>query len=750
MPKYFSHKRETKIHKNSIPGREFIIKIFKQQKKPINFIELTKLMGLSDKNKIEALRYRILGMKRDGQLLLTDCQKNYILPKRNVNLIQGKVIGHRDGYGFLRVEGHKDDFYLSTEQMKYCMHGDFIIAQLINNDRKGRQEARVIKINKPRNKNIVGHYRQNKLGVGFVVPDDSRLNFNIIIPSNLNLMASENSIVVVKLLQRPKPNDKAIGKIIEIIGKNIGTNLAIDIAIRSHEIPYKWSAEAKLQINNFTQQITEDAKIDRIDLRKLPLITIDDEDARDFDDALYCEETYDGWRLWVAIADVSYYVRPGTPLDKEAFLRGTSVYFPSKVIPMLPEILSNELCSLNPQVDCLCMVCEMHISSEGKLIKFKHYEAIMNSHARLTYDEAYNILKEHNNLRDKYVLLKNIIQNLHKLYQVLEKARQHRGGISFETAEIKFIFNSENRIDQIKRVFRNDIHKVVEECMILANFATASFVEKSKEPTLFRDHDRPSDDSIKNFNVVLNELGIGLSKGKKLKPIDYSLLLMKIATRPDAEMLQIMLLRSMKQAIYAPQNRGHFGLALTSYTHFTSPIRRYPDLILHRILKYLLSQHKIKNLFVDTGGYHYTIKDITKLGYQCSLTERRADEAVRDVSDWLKCDFMKKRIGKIFDGIVFSVTNFGLFVRLNEFFIEGLIHISTLKKDYYKLDIISQRLIGQSSGNIYRLGDAVKVHILAVNMNDRRIDFTLISSPKIFNKKMQFQNKNIEHSSVLA
>ncbi|PPI87814.1 ribonuclease R [Candidatus Pantoea edessiphila] len=720
MSKY-SQNREIK---KSIPSRKFIISFFKKKNKPIGYKELAKEMCLKNINNFEALRRQLRAMKRDGQLLFTRSQY-YILPK-NFNLIKGRVIGHRDGYGFLRVDGKKDDFYLSSEQMKLCIHGDFIIAQLIEIDRKGRKEARVIKVQKSRSKRIIGRYFR-KLEHGFVVPDDNRLNFNIIIPLKFNLNANQNSIVVVEILHRPTVHNKAIGKIIEILGDSMGTNLAINIAIRSHEIPYTWSSEVQLQLNKFSHKLTQQSKVGRVDLRKLPLITIDDADARDFDDALYCEKTCNGWRLWVAIADVSYYVRPGTPLDKEAYLRGNSVYFPSKVIPMLPELLSNELCSLNPNIDCLCIVCEMNISSKGRLTDFKHYEAIMKSHARLTYNEALDILQDHSKLNDRHLSLKNILENLYKLYQVLATARKNRGGISFETSEIKFIFNSENRIENIKRVFRNDIHKIVEECMILANFASASFVEKSKEPVLFRYHDCPSVDSIKNFHHVLNELGIKLSGGNQPKPIDYSLLLMEISKRPDADMLQIMLLRSMKQAIYDPQNRGHFGLALTSYAHFTSPIRRYPDLLLHRVIKYLLYKEK-KNISINHGSHHYNIKEMIKLGYQCSLTERRADEAVRDVSDWLKCDFMRKKIGKTFDGVVFSITNFGLFVRLNEFLIEGLIHISTLKKDYYKFDTICQSLIGESSGYVYRLGDAVKVYITSVNMDQRRIDFTLIAS----------------------
>ncbi|PPI86443.1 ribonuclease R [Candidatus Pantoea edessiphila] len=743
MLKYFSQKREIKQNQNSIPSRKFILDFLKKQKKPISHKKLIKKICLQDVTKFKALNRRLYAMKRDGQLLLT-YRKQYTVPK-NFNLIKGKVIGHRDGYGFLRVEGQKDDFYLSTEQMKFCIHGDIILAQIIKTDRKGRKEVRVIRIQKSKNKKIIGRYIK-QIGSSFVIPNDNRLPFNITIPSKYNLNANENSIVIAELLNRPTHNHKANGKITEILGEKMDVNLAINIALRSHEIPYNWSNEAKLQINNFSHKLTETDKIGRIDLRKLPLITIDDETARDFDDALYCEKMYSGgWRLWVAIADVSYYVRPGTPLDKEAYLRGNSVYFPSQVIPMLPEILSNDLCSLNPKVDCLCIVCEMNISSKGKLTSFKHYEAIMNSHARLTYNEAWNILQGDNQLHNQYKLLKNILSDLHYLYKVLEQDRHKRGGIYFENSDVKFIFNTENSIKNIKRVFRNDIHKIVEECMILANFASARFVEKSKVPILFRDHDRPTNDSIKNFYIVLNELGISLKKREEEKPtsIEYSLLLKKIANRPDSEMLQMMLLRSMKQAIYDPKNRGHFGLALNVYTHFTSPIRRYPDLLLHRVIKYLLYKEKRDNLFKDNGGYKYNIKEMIKLGYQCSLTERRAEEAVRDVSDWLKCDFMRNRIGKIFEGVIFSITNFGLFVRLNEFFIEGLIHISTLTKDHYTLDTICQRLTGKSSGCVYSLGDTVKVSITAVNMDARKIDLTLISYCSVFSETRNIKRKNM-------
>ncbi len=486
------------------------------------------------------------------------------------------------------------------------------------------------------------------------------------------------------------------------------------------------------QVSGLKEQVPEEAKAGRVDLRSLPLVTIDGEDARDFDDAVYCEKKRGGgWRLWVAIADVSYYVRPGTPLDAEARSRGTSVYFPSQVVPMLPEVLSNGLCSLNPQVDRLCMVCEMTISSKGRLTGYKFYEAVMSSHARLTYTKVWHMLQGDQELREHYAPLVKHIEELHNLYKVLESAREERGGISFESEEAKFIFNAERRIERIEQTQRNDAHKLIEECMILANISAARFVEKAQEPALFRIHDKPTTEAITSFRTVLAELGLELPGGNKPEPRDYAELLTSIADRPDAEMLQTMLLRSMKQAVYDPENRGHFGLALQSYAHFTSPIRRYPDLSLHRAIKYLLAKEQgHKGNSTETGGWHYSMEEMLQLGQHCSMTERRADEATREVSDWLKCDFMQDQVGNIFSGVIASVTGFGFFVRLNDLFIDGLVHVSSLDNDYYRFDQVGQRLIGESGGQTYRLGDRVEVRVEAVNMDERKIDFTLISSER--------------------
>ncbi|VFP85707.1 ribonuclease R [Candidatus Erwinia haradaeae] len=721
--------REAQKYDNPIPSRESILYHIEKYKNPIHRNELAKELLIYEKEKLEALRRRLRAMERDGQLGFTRRQGYSVLKK--INLLQGKVIGHRDGFGFLRVSGNKDDLYLSITQMKMCLHGDIVLAQKISSDRKSRREARVIRVIEPRNTRIVGRYLRNSTG-GYVIPDDHRLKFEIFISDNNLLTEYLGFIVVADLVQRPTLKNQAIGKIIKILGKTIDTSLAVNIALHTHNIPHQWPKGLEKLISQVNVEIPEDTKHNRIDLRELPLITIDGDDACDLDDAVFCiREKDSGWRLWVAVADVSYYVKPSTLLDDEAIHRGTSVYFPSRVIPMLPEVLSTKLCSLNADVDRLCMVCEMTVSSSGELTSYKHYEAIMNSSAQLTYNTVWNILQGDKKLRKQHLPLVKNLEELHSMYVALKKSRKQRGGIVFDIAEAKFIFNIQNRIERVEKMVRNDAHKIIEECMILANVASACFVEEHGAPALFRDHDRPVDDNIKSFRVVLSELGLTLCGGEQPGPLDYSALLKKIHGRSDKDMIQSMLLRSMKQAVYDPENRGHFGLALPSYAHFTSPIRRYPDLILHRTIKYIVAKNQKyleKNCkLTSTGGYHYTTAQMLQLGQHCSMTERRADEATRDVTDWLKCDFIKNKIGEIFNGTISSVTSFGFFVRLDDFFIDGLVHISTLEKNCYHFDSIRQRLIGDRVNPTYRLGDTVTVRLDSVHLEERKIILALIS-----------------------
>jgi ribonuclease R len=739
--------REAEKYDSPIASRELILDYLKQEAKPASLEKIAQAVDIKNDEQKVALHRRLRAMERDGQVVFTR-RKCYALPEK-FDMVKGKVIAHRDGFGFLRVEGNPEDYFLAPEQMKKVLQGDVILAQPIGTQYRGKTEARVVRILEPRSNQIVGRYFIEQ-GVGFVVPDDSRLNFDILITGKPDRTVRMGSVVVVELQQRPERRQKAVGVIKEVLGEMMGTNLAIDIALRNHEIPYELPKAVEKEVSKFTEQVPESAKKGRRDLRQLPLVTIDGEDARDFDDAVYCQKNRGGgYRLWVAIADVSYYVRPSKALDKEACLRGTSVYFPSRVVPMLPEVLSNGLCSLNPQVDRLCLVCEMTVSNRGRLTGYEFYEAVMNSHARLTYTKVAKILEGDEELREHYRDLVPHLENLYGLYNVLDKARVIRGAIGFESEEPKFVFNADKRIESIELAQRNVAHKIIEECMILANVAAAKLVIKADIPSLFRVHDRPDEDRINNLRSILSELGLSLGGGANPKPKDIAELMTVVETRPDHDMLQTVILRSMKQAIYDPENRGHFGLALEEYGHFTSPIRRYPDLLLHRAIKWILADEQQKTS--KTGGYRYTTSEMLYFGEHCSMTERRADEAVRDVVDWLKCDYMQDHVGEVFNGTISSVVNFGFFVRLDDLFIDGLVHVSSLENDYYTFDGSRNRLIGENTRFVYRLGDKVQVKVDNVNPEERKIDFSLVGSnnkPKRQGKTAKDKSKQVKNDQI--
>ncbi|EMY46373.1 ribonuclease R [Glaesserella parasuis] len=719
-----NYQKELEKYENPVPSREFILQTIRNYDAPMSREELLEAFHLYDEERQEAVRRRLRAMENDGQLVFTK-KKRYALPEK-MDLIKGTVIGHRDGYGFLQVEGD-DDWFIPNSQMIRVMHGDFVLAQPNGIDRRGRKEVRIVRVLEARKKQIVGRFFTES-GINYVVPDDSRINQDILIPEEHRLGARMGQVVVVELQPRKADFKRPVGVITEILGDNLAPGMEIEIALRNHDIPHIWPEGVEKQVRQFNEEVPEEAKIGRVDLRDLPLVTIDGESARDFDDAVFCQKESNGWRLWVAIADVSYYVRPKTALDLEAQQRGNSVYFPNRVIPMLPEVLSNGLCSLNPQVDRLCLVAEMAVSESGKLLGYKFYEAVMNSHARLTYTKVWNILEGDEALRERYFYLVPHLEELHAMYKVLLNTRHQRGAIEFETVENQFIFNPQGRIERIEPVIRNDAHKIIEECMILANIASARFVEEANEAALFRIHAQPSEEKLTSFRTFLKECGLFLNGGLRPTPKDYAELLEQVKERPDAELIQTMLLRSLKQAVYSPDNEGHFGLALTEYAHFTSPIRRYPDLLLHRAIKYLIEKEKgNKRHYTDGGGYHYQIDDMDIFGEKCSATERRADEATREVADWLKCEYMQDHIGEVFDGVISSVTGFGLFVKLNELLIDGLVHISTLDNGYYHFDSDRQRLVGEN-GVMYRLGDPVRVKVIGVNLDDKKIDFALVTS----------------------
>ncbi|GGM77827.1 ribonuclease R [Shewanella xiamenensis] len=717
--------REQDKYENPIPSREYIIEYLRSQKSPITRDSIAAALQIHDEEQLEALRRRLRAMERDGELVFTRGQ-SYGLPEK-MDLIPGIVLGHREGYGFFKPDEGGDDLFISNRDMLMYFHGDKVLAQKAGMDRKGRREARIVRLIQPRSAAIVGRFHVDS-GMAFVIADDKRITQEILIASEDRNGARQGDVVVVELTRRPGRFVKAAGKVTEVLGKQMAPGMEIEIALRNYDLPHTWSAAIEKKLRRIPDEVTESDKVGRVDLRDLPLVTIDGEDARDFDDAVYAEaKPSGGWRLWVAIADVSYYVRTDSALDTEARARGNSVYFPSQVIPMLPEKISNGLCSLNPHVDRLCMVAEMTVSARGKLSGYKFYPAVMHSHARFTYTQVAAML-EGGPIAPEHEALFPHLQCLQSLYLALDEQRAERGAIAFETIETQFIFNEQRKIDKIVPRARNQAHKIIEECMILANVSAAKFVKKHKGEILYRVHESPSEQKLANFKEFLAERGLSMGGGLEPTPADYQNVMLQIADRPDAELIQVMLLRSMRQAIYTPDNEGHFGLALEEYAHFTSPIRRYPDLVLHRVIRYLLAKEKgeANEKWTPDGGYHYQLDELDKLGEECSTTERRADEATRDVSDWLKCEFMQDHVGDTFEAVIASVTNFGLFVRLNDLFIDGLVHISSLGSDYYQFDPMRQRLIGEHTGQIYQVGDPVTVKVAAVNLDDRQIDLVMI------------------------
>ncbi|MCS6135745.1 ribonuclease R [Shewanella baltica] len=717
--------REQDKYENPIPSREYIIDYLRSQKSPITRDSIAAALNIQEEEQLEALRRRLRAMERDGELVFTRGQ-SYGLPEK-MDLIPGTVLGHREGFGFFKPDEGGDDLFISNRDMLMYFHGDKVLAQKAGTDRRGRREARLVRLIQPRSAAIVGRYHVDS-GMAFVIADDKRITQEILVANEDRNGARQGDVVVVELTRRPGRFVKAAGKVTEVLGKQMAPGMEIEIALRNYDLPHTWSPVIEKKLRRIPDEVTDADKVGRVDLRHLPLVTIDGEDARDFDDAVYAEKKAGGgWRLWVAIADVSYYVRTDSALDTEARARGNSVYFPSQVIPMLPEKISNGLCSLNPHVDRLCMVAEMTVSAKGKLSGYKFYPAVMYSHARFTYTQVAEML-EGGPIAPEHEALFPHLQCLQSLYLALDEQRAERGAIAFETMETQFIFNEQRKIDKIVPRGRNQAHKIIEECMILANVSAAKFVKKHKGDVLYRVHEAPSEQKLANFKEFLAERGLTMPGGLEPTPSDYQNVMLQIADRPDAELIQVMLLRSMRQAIYTPDNEGHFGLALEEYAHFTSPIRRYPDLVLHRVIRYLLAKERgeATEKWTQDGGYHYQLDELDQLGEECSTTERRADEATRDVSDWLKCEFMQDHVGDTFEAVIASVTSFGLFVRLNELFIDGLVHISSLGSDYYQFDPMRQRLIGEHTGQVYQVGDPVTVKVAAVNLDDRQIDLVML------------------------
>jgi ribonuclease R len=711
--------REAQKYDNPIPSREFILQLLEKEGRPLSREDIATALKLGDEESLEALRRRLRAMERDGQLIFNRRREYGLIS--HMNLVRGRVIGHPDGFGFLVPDEGGDDLFLSAREMRSLLHGDRALVSIAGVDRRGRREGSLVEVLERANKTLVGRLFIEG-GVAFVVSDNKRIHQDILVPQENLHGAKHGLIVTIAVIEQPTKYRQPIGKVVEILGEHMAPGMEIDVAIRSHGLPLVWRGETEAEIAGLSGEVTEADKQGREDIRHLPLVTIDGEDARDFDDAVFCEANDKGWRLVVAIADVSHYVQPGSALDADAQERSTSVYFPERVIPMLPEILSNGLCSLNPQVDRLCMVCDMQLSKRGVLEDYRFYPAVMHSHARLTYTKVAAMLVEQDQtLRQQYADLIPHLQALHDLYVVFRKRREQRGAIDFDSTETRIVFGTERKIERIVALVRNDAHRMIEEFMITANVATARYLLKHNIPALYRIHDGPTAEKVEDLRAFLGEFGLYLGGGDEPQAQDYAELLNQIKERPDAHLIQTVLLRSLRQAVYSPDNVGHFGLAFDAYAHFTSPIRRYPDLLVHRAIRHLLSRKPV-------DIFQYNHESMVSLGEHCSQNERRADEATRDAVDWLKCEYMLDKVGEEFAGTISSVTSFGLFVELDEIYVEGLIHVTGLANDYFQFDPVKHRMLGERTNQSYRLGDRLNVKVARVDLDERKIDFDLAES----------------------
>jgi len=704
--------REAQTYEHPIPSREFILAHLRECKRPAKFEQLFESLGLHSEPERDGLQRRLSAMLRDGQLVLNRGDRYGLVDR--MSLVAGTVQAHRDGFGWLIPDAGGPDIFLHARQMRQVFNDDRVLVRVIS--KAGRKpEGAIVEVLERNTQHLAGRFYVEN-GIAFVEADSKSIVQEIIVPKGSEGAAKIGQFVVVKIVTQPTMRRQAIGEIVEILGDQLTPGMEVELAIRAHNLPYQFSSDVLGYAAQLPATVSAEDIKDRRDLRDLYFVTIDGEDAKDFDDAVYCEPLkHGGWRVLVAIADVAHYVETDSALDAEAQLRGNSVYFPARVIPMLPEKLSNELCSLRPNCDRLTMVCEMELNADAELKSHRFDNAVIHSKARLTYTKVAAILdgKEKGD-----ETLNPHLKNLHHVFKKLLFQRQLRGAIEFETTETQILFDADGKIDRIVARRRNVAHQIIEELMLLANETTSKYLEAAEIPLLYRVHDLPQPDRLLGLRDFLKAFSLRLPGGDAPTPKDYASLLERVAKRPDAHLIQTVMLRSLRQAIYSTDNRGHFGLSYESYCHFTSPIRRYPDLLIHRALKHVIQKRKVSK-------FAYDAEKMEVIGEHCSMTERRADRASRDATDWLKCDYMQDKVGKTFDGFIADVTGFGLFVELKDIFVQGLVHVTVLKNDYYQYDATHHALRGKSGNTMYRLGDPVRVTVAKVNLDERKIDFVL-------------------------
>lgn len=714
-PEYAAQREQ---YGRAIPSRNFILELIKFDQS-LDFEAVARIFKLRKVWELDALENRLNAMIRAGSIYIANNDTLKVVTPGEP--MTGRVVGHAEGFGYLDPleRNGQDSLYLPPYEMKYLLHGDIVEALPGGMDNRNRRIGKITRVVKRGFSEFFGRLYKDEDGFT-IVPENRRISRHFKVAKEHLKKAKNLDIVRAKVIDYPDQHQPATAEIIEVFGDEVTVDIEIEQALLEHDIPHIFPEEVLEQVKNLPDAVSDRELKGRKDYRDIPLVTIDGIDARDFDDAVYCEPLKNGnYKLIVAIADVSYYVTPSSPIDKEAYLRSTSVYFPNRVVPMLHRALSNGICSLNPEVDRLCMVAELEIDKKGSLVKYEFFEGVMNSHARLTYDLVFKIIEGDELLRESYAHLTPHLDHLYALYKILRKKRNERGTIDFDTVETLFIYDNDGEIEKIVPDERNDAHKIIEECMITANIAAARFLEAHKIPTLYRVHAPPEEQKLFKLREFLKEFGLGLRGGESPSPKDFAETLEEAKSLPAFEMIQTVMLRSLSQAVYQPENGGHFGLSLTHYAHFTSPIRRYPDLLVHRAIKHLLHKKDLEDF--------YTLGKMVQMGEHTSMAERRADEAVRDVMDWLKATYLQQFIGDEFSGKITGVTSFGLFVELDDIYIEGLVHISQLEGDFYLFDEYRHRLIGERTRQQYRLEDRVRIRVAEANPETKHIDFTLLS-----------------------
>jgi ribonuclease R len=648
------------------------------------------------------------------------------LPEK-MDLYVGRLQAHPAGYGFVTPERPLDsgggDIYIGNTHLNDAMHGDRVVVRIERVKEGGRAEGRIIRILERANEWIVGRYDRDADGMGYVVPFDRRVLMDIVVPPGQEGGASPGEMVTLELTRWPTSTRGAIGRVADVLGAIDAPGVDTEIIIRKHGIPDAHSPDAIAEALKLGASVAEKDIRGRTDFRHLVTVTIDGEHARDFDDAITIEKLANGhfW-LGVHIADVSHYVHEGSALDREAYDRGTSVYFPERAVHMFPSELSTGLCSLNPRVDRLVQSCFMEIDRQGKVLRREFHDGVINSNERMTYTAVNGILTDRDPaLIVQYQPLVPMFEQMRELFQILNDARRRRGSIDFDLTEAEVIVDEGGAVEAIIALQRNVAHRIIEEFMLLANETVATYLEEQEAPALYRIHEEPDILKVAKFEDFISGFGYSLAAPPSgLTPRHFQKLVERVHGKPEEKPIAMLMLRTMQKARYAPENRGHFGLAAPSYTHFTSPIRRYPDLVVHRALR--AARHKL----LDEEQKDDLREDLPEIARHTSEMERRADEAERELLQWKKVKFMADKVGDEFEGFVTGVAAFGLFVELIEHFVEGMVHVSTMADDYYRFIEGAHMLRGENTQKVYRLGDKVKVQVIRVNMEMRQVDLGLV------------------------